>query len=170
APLAEALAGQAAQTLVTLRLQSRLAHAAMHDETTGLPNRRLLEERMREQVVGERHGRAVLFLDLDGFKAVNDEYGHPMGDEVLREVGKRLQATVREGDVVARYGGDEFVVVCGIAQTGDAAEIAERLRAAVRAPYPFLPAGVVVGASVGIALAAVGDEAGARDGLLRAAD
>ncbi len=170
APLAEALAGQAAQTLVTLRLQARLAHAAMHDETTGLPNRRLLEERMREQIVGERHGRAVLFLDLDGFKAVNDEYGHPVGDEVLREVGRRLQATVREGDIVARYGGDEFVVVCGIAETGDAAEIAERLRAAVRAPYAFLPEGVVVGASVGIALAPFGDPARALDGLIRAAD
>jgi len=168
APLAEALAGQAAQTLVTLRLQKRLAHAAMHDETTGLPNRRLLEERMREQVVGERHGRAVIFLDLDGFKAVNDVYGHPVGDEVLREVGRRLQAVVREGDIVARYGGDEFVVVCGIAGSGDASDIAERLRESVRRPYDFLPEGVVVGASVGVALAPV--DGGALDGLIRAAD
>ena len=170
APLADALAGQAAQTLVTLRLQNRLEHAAMHDETTGLPNRRLLEERMRDLVVGERHARAVIFLDLDGFKAVNDELGHPVGDEVLREVGRRLQAAVREGDIVARYGGDEFVVVCGVVGTVDAGEIAERLRACVREPFDFLPDGMSLGASVGVALAPVGDEHVTLDGVIRTAD
>lgn len=169
-PLADALAGQAAQTLVTLLLQNRLEHAAMHDETTGLPNRRLLEERMREQLIGERHGRAVIFLDLDGFKAVNDALGHPVGDEVLREVGRRLQAVVREGDIVARYGGDEFVVVCGVAGTADAGEIAERLRASIQEPLDFLPADLRLGASVGVALAPVGDDRVTLDGVIRAAD
>lgn len=170
APLADALAGQAAQALVTLRLQSRLEHAAMHDETTGLPNRRLLEERMREQIMGERHGRAVIFLDLDGFKAVNDVLGHPVGDQVLREVGRRLQSVVREGDIVARYGGDEFVVVCGVADTVDAGDIAERLRASVRIPFDFLPDELSLGASVGVALAPVGDDRVTLDGVIRAAD
>ena len=169
APLADALAGQAAQTLVTLRLQSRLEHAAMHDETTGLPNRRLLEERMRDQVIGEGHARAVVFLDLDGFKAVNDELGHAVGDEVLREVGRRLQSVVREGDIVARYGGDEFVVVCGVSGSADAGEIAERLRATIRDPFDFLPDGLELGASVGVALAPV-DERGTLEGVIRAAD
>lgn len=170
ARLADALAGQAAQTLVTLRLRGRLEHAAMHDETTGLPNRRLLEERMREQLIGERHGRAVIFLDLDGFKTVNDALGHPVGDEVLREVGRRLQSAVREGDIVARYGGDEFVVVCGVADTTDATEIAERLRESVRVPFDFLPDGMTLGASVGVALAPVGDGRVTLDGVIRAAD
>jgi diguanylate cyclase (GGDEF)-like protein len=169
-PLAEALAGQAAQALVSVRLQSRLEHAAMHDDTTGLPNRRLLEERMREQIVGERHGRAVIFLDLDGFKDVNDALGHAVGDDVLREVGRRLQAAVREGDIVARYGGDEFVVVCGVADSADATEIAERLRAGVQEPFDFLPEGLLLGASVGVALAPVGDERVTLDGVIRAAD
>lgn len=167
APLADALAGQAAQTLATLRLQSRLEHAAMHDETTGLPNRRLLEERMRAQLVGEGHARAVIFLDLDGFKAVNDVLGHAIGDDVLREVGRRLQACVRDGDVVARYGGDEFVVVCDVSDSADAGEIAERLRASVREPFDRLPEGMSLGASVGVALA---DDRVTLDGVIRAAD
>lgn len=170
APLADALAGQAAQTLVALRLQNRLEHAALHDETTGLPNRRLLEEKVLEQVVGERHGLAVLFLDLDGFKSVNDALGHPVGDEVLRETGRRLQDAVRESDVVARYGGDEFVVVCGVVAQDEALEIAERLRAAVSAPFDFLPEGIVLGVSIGVAVAPHDDGPLPLDGVIRAAD
>lgn len=169
-PLAEALAGQAAQALVAVRLQNRLEHAAMHDETTGLPNRRLLEEKVQELVVGERHGRAVIFLDLDGFKSVNDALGHPVGDEVLREVGRRLQAAVRDGDIVARYGGDEFVVVCSVTDPADAGEIAERLRAGVEEPFAFLPDSFRLGASVGVALGPLGDEGSTLDGVIRAAD
>jgi diguanylate cyclase (GGDEF)-like protein len=169
-PLADALAGQAAQTLVALRLQGRLEHAALHDETTGLPNRRLLEDRVLQRLVGEAGSLAVLFLDLDGFKAVNDALGHAVGDEVLRETGRRLQAVVRDGDVVARYGGDEFVVVCGVMAEGEATEIAERLRGAIAAPLDFLPDGFVLGVSIGVAVAPSEDGPTSLDGIIRAAD
>ena len=112
APLAEALAGQAAQALATLRLQAQLAHAATHDQVTGLPNRRLLETQMDEIVGASRC--AVLFIDLDGFKRVNDRLGHQAGDRMLCEVGTAAADGVRAGDLVARYGGDEFVIVCEI--------------------------------------------------------
>jgi diguanylate cyclase (GGDEF)-like protein len=169
-PLADALAGQAAQTLVALRLQSRLEHAALHDETTGLPNRRLLEDRVLQQLVGETRSLAVLFLDLDGFKAVNDALGHAVGDEVLRETGRRLQAVVRDGDVVARYGGDEFVVVCGVLAAEEATEIAERLRGAIAAPIDFLPDGITLGVSIGVAVAPHEEGPTSLDGIIRAAD
>jgi diguanylate cyclase (GGDEF)-like protein len=169
-PLADALAGQAAQTLVALRLQSRLEHAALHDETTGLPNRRLLEDRVLQQLVGEARSLAVLFLDLDGFKAVNDALGHAVGDDVLRETGRRLQAAVRDGDVVARYGGDEFVVVCGVLAEDEATEIAERLRRAIAAPIDFLPEGFVLGVSIGVAVAPTQEGPTTLDGIIRAAD
>jgi diguanylate cyclase (GGDEF)-like protein len=165
APLADALAGQAAQTLVALRLQRQLEHAAMHDGTTGLPNRRALEEHAGR--LPAVHRLAVVFVDLDGFKAVNDRLGHALGDDVLREVGRRLEASVRAGDLVARYGGDEFVVVCGAEGDDPPASLAERLRHAIAEPYPFLPVELRLGASIGIA---VGDGPSSIDRLIRAAD
>jgi diguanylate cyclase (GGDEF)-like protein len=165
-PLAEALAGQAAQKLAAVRLQRRLEHAAMHDETTDLPNRRSLEEL---GTLTDLSKASVIFIDLDGFKAVNDRLGHEVGDEVLREVARRLQANLREGDVVARYGGDEFVVVC--TAEGDAAvEIAERLRRAVEADYAFLPESLPIGASMGIAHPHGPSDAPSVDQLIRRAD
>ncbi|MFC5859372.1 diguanylate cyclase domain-containing protein [Agromyces flavus] len=110
APLAEALAGQAAQALATLRLQNRLAHAATHDDVTGLPNRRLLELEL-STIVGEV-GCATLFVDLDGFKEVNDRLGHHAGDRLLHDAGRRLLsggARRRRGRPLRR---DEFVIVC----------------------------------------------------------
>lgn len=165
-PLAEALAGQAAQKLATLRLQRRLQHAAMHDETTDLPNRRALEELA---ALNDLAHTTVIFIDLDGFKSVNDHLGHERGDEVLREVARRLQANVRENDVVARYGGDEFVVVCD-ADEAHAIEIAERLRDAVQAEYRFLPSSLPIAASIGIATAAGRPVAHTVDRLIRLAD
>ena len=166
-PLAEALAGQAAQKLATSRLQRQLEHAAMHDETTNLPNRRMLEELTTSlHAVGHL---SVIFIDLDGFKEVNDQLGHEHGDEVLREVARRLQANIRDTDVVARYGGDEFVVVCE-ADTDAAAEVAERLRSAIEEPYDFLPGSLRIGASIGICSAGADHGLTSVDQLIRGAD
>jgi diguanylate cyclase (GGDEF)-like protein len=101
---------------------------------------------------------------------VNDALGHAAGDEVLRETGRRLQAVVRDGDVVARYGGDEFVVVCGVLAEDEATEIAERLRGAIAAPIDFLPDGFVLGVSIGVAVAPSHDGPTTLDGIIRAAD
>ncbi|WP_426322055.1 diguanylate cyclase [Microbacterium sp. E-13] len=165
-PLAEALAGQASQKLAALRLQQRLEHAAMHDEITDLPNRRSLDELA---ALRDLSHAAVIFIDLDGFKAVNDRLGHEIGDAVLREVARRLQANVRDTDVVARYGGDEFVVVCDVDPQG-AVEIAERLRTAVEQEYGFLTESLPIGASIGIAQSGDGWSAASVDHLIRRAD
>lgn len=169
-PLADALAGQAARAIAGLRLQQRLEHAAMHDDTTGLPNRRLLEERMDSSRRTTDAALGVLFVDLDGFKKVNDQLGHSVGDEVLREVAERLQAAVRETDIVARYGGDEFVVVCEVANEIDAVEMAERVLERLRAPYAMLPAHIPIGASIGVSLAPAHPDSLGTDRLVRAAD
>jgi diguanylate cyclase (GGDEF)-like protein len=167
APLAQAMAGQAAHALATLRLQERLAHAALHDEVTGLPNRRLLEAEM-EKVVG-RTGCAALFIDLDGFKEINDRLGHHRGDQMLRLAAQRLRAAVRSHDLVARYGGDEFVIFCGADDRSTACDIAERALDALRAdvPDPMLPR--LHGASVGVAFAQPGCSLTAEQ-LVRRAD
>ncbi len=169
-PLADALAGQAARALTAIRLQERLEHAAMHDDTTGLPNRRMLEERMDES--GRTMGAAlgVLFVDLDGFKSVNDRLGHQVGDDVLREVAARVKATIRERDIVARYGGDEFVIVCAVADQAAAIEMAERIRASISAPYAILPPDLRIGASIGVSVGPVESATFATDRLVRAAD
>jgi diguanylate cyclase (GGDEF)-like protein len=169
-PLAEALAGQATQALVAIYRKGRLEHAATHDDVTGLPNRRLLEEQLKLRTPGDDRRRAVIFLDLDGFKAINDEHGHPMGDEVLREVGRRLLATVREGDIVARYGGDEFVVASRVADPSSATDLAERLRATVGAPMEFLGPDISLGVSVGVVIESADEGSRTADRLIRAAD
>ncbi|MFW8745838.1 GGDEF domain-containing protein, partial [Mesorhizobium japonicum] len=135
------------------------------DETTGLPNRRALEEHAGRLPAAQQ--LAVVFVDLDGFKAVNDRLGHAIGDDVLREVGRRIQASVREGDLVARWGGDEFVVVCGAEAARVPVALAERVRRAIAEPYPFLADDLRLRASIGVA---VGDGPPSIDRLLRAAD
>jgi diguanylate cyclase (GGDEF)-like protein len=167
-PLAEALAGQAAQALTSLRLQLRLEYAATHDETTGLPNRRRLESGL----AGFDHGGrlAVLFIDLDGFKSVNDYVGHQQGDAVLREAARRLQSTVREGDIVIRYGGDEFVVICEVRDDVPVGDLADRIRDVLRSPYPGVPTGLSISASIGVATTAIEEVSGSIDRVIRLAD
>ena len=155
-PLAEALAGQAAQSLATLRLQARLAHAATHDEVTGLPNRRLLEAHLDE--LARSAQCAALFIDLDDFKGVNDRLGHHAGDRMLRDAGQRLSSAVRADDLVARYGGDEFIVLCEVADAAAAREIADRILTVLRGGESDPLRRHALRASIGVAVAARGGE------------
>jgi diguanylate cyclase (GGDEF)-like protein/PAS domain S-box-containing protein len=149
-----------------------LAHAALHDALTGLPNRQLLTDRLEQALrrTSRTHQSvAVLFLDLDRFKLINDSHGHAAGDEVLVTVAERIQATVRAGDTVARFGGDEFVVLCEGADTaGRVAGLAERVSDALGAPFVVQGAEFFLAASIGIALGGDGDTTA--EGLLRDAD
>jgi len=111
---------------------------------------------------------AVLFVDLDGFKPVNDAHGHEAGDELLRQVADRLSGCVREGDVLARVGGDEFVVLMpGVTAQADADAMSHRVRLAVERPFQVFGAEISIGASVGVHLATTSDDP---DQALRAAD
>jgi diguanylate cyclase len=137
------------------RANSELLQLAMHDNLTRLPNRVLLEDRLDQSIHNaSKSGRrfAVLFLDLDGFKAVNDVYGHHVGDELLRDVSRRILACKREDETVARLGGDEFVVVIDIEGPEDAAVLAEELVDLLSEPYLISGVTAHVSASVGIAL------------------
>lgn len=156
--------------------QAELDRMAHHDTLTGLPNRRLLADRL-EQALSRSHRNqtvaAVFFMDLDGFKPINDNYGHEAGDEALRIIARRLNETVRREDTVARVGGDEFVVlVPDLAGTAEAVQhkaetIAEKCLAAIARPLTIQSTQLEVGASIGIAFSA---EQSTPDTLLNAAD
>lgn len=153
--LHQALARQASQALIRIRLQQELEAIAHFDPLTGLANRNVLRSHIAD--VMRRGGAAqqpmaLVFLDLDGFKAINDEVDHSAGDDVLRAVADRLRASVRRADVVGRYGGDEFIVVCENTDETAAAAVAERIRAALTEPLasPLLPHGLT--ASIGAAV------------------
>jgi len=145
---------------------------AYHDTLTGLPNRRLLDDRLRQalHLAQRRDARvAVLLVDLDEFKQVNDAHGHRAGDAVLREVAERLGACVRKADTLARQGGDEFVVVIpDLAQEADGRVVAEKILRALAAPLRAEGAQLRLGASIGISLYPA--DAGDGDALLRNAD
>jgi diguanylate cyclase (GGDEF)-like protein len=149
-----------------------LAQLALHDSLTGLPNRTLLFDRLEHAL--RRAARrttpvAVLFLDLDRFKVVNDSLGHDAGDALLVGVAHRLQEAVRPGDTVARFGGDEFVVLCDrVRDVDEAARVATRLVEVLREPFPVGAGEVVVSASIGISLS--GRRADTATRLLRDAD
>ncbi|MFC9584210.1 putative bifunctional diguanylate cyclase/phosphodiesterase [Streptomyces yangpuensis] len=146
-----------------VRLQAQLQHSAEHDPLTDLPNRALFTRRVRQALTGRRagdHSTAVLFIDLDGFKAVNDTIGHQAGDELLVEAARRLQDSVRAGDTAARLGGDEFAaLILGdgsrdrSAREYQAREIADRLRTRLSQPYRIGGNEVRVAASIGVAFA-----------------
>ena len=153
------------------RNEARIAHMARHDALTDLPNRTALREHGAALMGEARAGAgrlAMLCLDLDRFKAVNDAHGHAVGDALLRAVAERLCANVRGGDLVARLGGDEFAVLHRVADEGGAQRLAERLIAVVSAPYELGGYTVEIGMSVGIAMA--GGEADDVERLLRNAD
>lgn len=150
------LGGFIAWMLHTLfRHRMEFAHLAMYDSLTGLPNRRLFEDRAQMALARrERHPDqrcALLFLDLDGFKDINDQYGHKAGDAVLRAMAERARMTVRSNDTVARWGGDEFIVLLENMSQDMLDVLMERLRSNLEAPIDFDGHQLVVGVSVGMA-------------------
>ena len=138
------------------RIEAQVTHLAHHDALTGLPNRTTLRTKIEEALLRVTRGEdvAVMCLDLDRFKAVNDTLGHPIGDELLETVVKRLRSCVREADTIARLGGDEFAIIqVGGEQPKDATALAQRVCDVLKRPFDVDGHQVVVGASVGIAMA-----------------
>jgi diguanylate cyclase (GGDEF)-like protein/PAS domain S-box-containing protein len=152
------------------RAETRVAHMAHHDALTSLPNRVLMRLRMEGMLAARNGGHmAVMCLDLDNFKSVNDTLGHPLGDLLLQQVARRLQGELRSDDTVARLGGDEFAVLQAGAVSADvASELAQRLLTVVSEPYEIDGHTVTVGASIGIALAP--NDGSDPDRLLKQAD
>ncbi|HYH39123.1 MAG TPA: PAS domain S-box protein [Azospirillum sp.] len=138
------------------RAEERIHRLAHYDALTDLPNRRLLMDRLdRAVALAARHGRAVavLMLDLDGFKPVNDTYGHDVGDELLAVIARRLESAVRRADTIARLGGDEFVLVLSeVGALADAEMVASKVIAVINDPVELAGTAIHVGASIGIAV------------------
>jgi diguanylate cyclase (GGDEF)-like protein len=150
-------------------LKEQLRHQAYHDALTGLPNRVLFAERVARAIrPGEEATAAVLFLDLDDFKTINDSLGHHVGDALLVAVARRVEAAVRPGDVPARLGGDEFAVLARVVVTEEAERIADRLVRALEEPFVIEDREISVHTSVGIAFGEPGSALA--DELLRNAD
>ena len=154
------------------RSERMLRHSAFHDDLTGLPNRALFLDRLGHALARSHrsaHLFGVLFLDLDGFKLVNDSLGHRLGDELLVLIARRLEAAVRPGDTVARLGGDEFIVLVDDMDQEDVAEaVADRIHDALAPVYQVEGHEVVTSVSIGIALSSTGYEA--PEDLVRDAD
>ncbi|MGH7686123.1 MAG: putative bifunctional diguanylate cyclase/phosphodiesterase [Candidatus Dormibacteria bacterium] len=171
-PLLETFAAQASAAVQNTRLGNRLEHQAFHDPLTGLANRALFTDRL-EHALQRRDGKseqvAVVFLDLDDFKIVNDTLGHAAGDELLCAVGRRLQSVLRPADTAARFGGDEFAVL--IEETGEqysVVGVAQRILGVLAPTFAVSEREVTLRASLGVALAANADSTAAE--LLRRAD
>jgi len=137
-------------------MEEALAHAAEHDFLTGLPNRLLLNDRLTQAIASSRRYQkkvAVLFLDLDGFKHINDSLGHPIGDKLLQSIAKRLMNCVREADTVSRSGGDEFVVLLSsVERSDDVAITARRMLQELAQPHRFEGHDLHVTASIGVSI------------------
>jgi diguanylate cyclase (GGDEF)-like protein len=136
--------------------EERMRHMAQHDPLTHLPNRALFSDRLSQAIAAARrnHGRlALIFVDLDNFKPVNDSYGHAVGDLLLQDLARRLQACLRESDSAGRFGGDEFVVLLpSVAGAEDALQVAEKIRSALGRPMAIEDRLLQVSASIGVAV------------------
>lgn len=155
--LAQALGTHLYMAVMQRRVEDMFRHQALHDPLTGLPNRILFEERLTLALAkAHRQGEmlAVAFLDLDRFKNINDTLGHAVGDELLQSVAQRLKGCLREGDTIARWGGDEFTLLLPqITSAEDAAQIAERILSSFKTPFQLCDREMHVTTSIGIALA-----------------
>ena len=171
--LVERMAALAAVAVDRAAAEDRLHHQAFHDPLTGLPNRTLLIDRLGQALLRLQRNQgtvAVMFLDLDRFKVINDSLGHDAGDELLLEIGRRISDSLQAADTVARFGGDEFVMVCErLEGVHEARALAERVTRALNEPITLPRGGLVVAsASIGIALA--GGPNDRPEALLRDAD
>jgi diguanylate cyclase (GGDEF)-like protein len=171
--LLQTFAEHAGTVITNARRYEQVQQLALRDPITDLPNYRQFQTRLKAELArSERHQRplALLVIDLDGFKSINDAFGHLSGDEVLRQIGGRLLAELRESDILARYAGDEFVVILPETDRTLAQQIANRLHNAI-ASQPFrISSGQQVIVSLSIGVAAYPDDASTDDGLVRAAD
>ncbi len=152
------------------QMEADLTHQALHDSLTGLPNRVLLTDRLTHALTATRRRGAqlaVIFLDLDNIKTVNDTIGHRAGDELLTHAGARIADAIRQSDTLARFGGDEFVIICEDASSYESGQIAERVRKAISQPYRIGQHDLHITASMGIALA---DDTATPESLLGDAD
>jgi diguanylate cyclase (GGDEF)-like protein len=142
--------------LLAAKITEKLRHMAQHDPLTGLPNRALFSDRMHNQLAyAKRHDSrfALIFLDLDKFKPINDNHGHSVGDLLLQQVARRLHDSIRASDTVGRLGGDEFVLLMGELTGPEAAlAMAEKIRQEVRRPYAINGHQLVISCSLGVAI------------------
>jgi len=136
--------------------ERRIRHIATHDELTGLPNRNLMQDRLEQTISqNERTGKpfAVLFLDLDGFKRINDEFGHNYGDELLIQAAHRMGTLLRRSDTVCRHGGDEFVILLPTANSvGSSLAVSRKLVVQLAKPYKVKRQQLEISVSIGVAL------------------
>ena len=153
-------------------MESKLSHLSQHDFLTGLPNRLLLNDRLKNAMALARRHRnkvAVLYVDVDRFKQINDLLGHSVGDKVLQALGKRLEKAVRESDTVCRHGGDEFVIVLPeVEDARNAARLAEKIGATLSSPHTIAQHDVRVDVSIGISV--FPDDGQDADTLIECAD
>jgi diguanylate cyclase (GGDEF)-like protein len=182
--VSEVAANLAAIALERDAAEARLAHQARHDSLTGLANRQVFVHTLEHALTSARTHEtiAVLFVDLEGFKQVNDNMGHYVGDQVLMALGHRLAAALRKHDVIARFGGDEFVALCRVEEPDQALGLADAILDRVREPISVGSNRISLDASVGVTLASVFADEGPRwvvnaawvqaaaDELLRQAD
>jgi diguanylate cyclase (GGDEF)-like protein/PAS domain S-box-containing protein len=152
------------------QLEGELVHQALHDALTGLPNRALMTDRLVHSLAGSARRGAklgVMFLDIDHFKSINDSLGHSFGDDLLRQAAVRIAESIRAGDTVARFGGDEFVMVCDDVTVSEAEQIGDRVLHALAAPFFIVGQKTTMTASIGLAIS---DNAATPESLIRDSD